>query len=303
MTFSLRLGSKSAKYDIKSTSFYVYCLVDISMPEGPEARTTADKLQWVSGLEVCSLVITAGVPGKRNHALKSALCNRVWSYGKKVIISLTQSGDLLHLVFELGMSGRFTYSSESATKVSFYLISGVDNSQAELHWGYTRPHGAALHLFSNSELVQWLDQFGPDILATYVSADQWFGIWKKPKIKDWNLCKALLDQHVIAGVGNYLKSEILYFSRLHPGRKVRSLSDTELETLRQVTHYVTYVSYTYGGCTLESFISPDGTEGRYPVAVYGWSNSKETKDKYGNEILRTKEFDGRTTSWCPSIQR
>ena len=283
------------------------------MPEGPEARTVADKMQGLIGWRLSEYKLMVQpkadnsneplIPGKQSQELKVANITHVWSYGKKVIITIDSD---LHLVFELGMSGRFTYTEESGTKIVFQLSN--DQEVKYLCWGYTRPHGAALHIFNSPQLQDWLSQYGPDLLGDYVrghpiSPEKWRDIWRTKKYQKWNLCKVLHDQHAIAGVGNYLKSEILYYAGLAPGREVQSLSDPELERLRRVTLHIMYVSYSYGGYTLESFISPDGAWGKYPAAIYGPINSKVTKDKYGNEIVRTKEFSGQTTSWCPAVQK
>lgn len=269
------------------------------MPEAPEARTVADKLLWLQNCVLVSWNRLDGTPGKQLQDLTQSQITRVWSYGKKVIISMS---DDCHLVFELGMYGRFTYSQEPETRITLKVKDSTGVTK-DVYWGYMCVNGAACHAFSTEKLKEWLSNYGPDILNNGVSSETWNSIWRNKKLAKWNLCKALLDQHVIAGVGNYLKSEILYYSGLHPGRTVDSLSDDELERLRLVTHHIIYVSYTYGGLTLESFISPDGSKGEYPAAVYGHINQRGNRDNYGNIIKRSQEFDARTTSYCPNIQK
>ena len=109
-----------------------------------------------------------------------------------------------------------------------------------------------------------------------------------------------MDQSVISGVGNYLKSECLYFSRLSPHRETNTLSEDELKTLNSVIKNVIRKSYETGGATIYTFSGFDGQKGDYSrrFAVYN-----QPKDPEGREVKRETTKDGRTTFWIPEIQK
>ncbi len=114
------------------------------------------------------------------------------------------------------------------------------------------------------------------------------------------LAEALMDQSVISGVGNYVKAEALYESRLSPHRTVASLDDDELVRLRDSIVYVMRCSYDSGGATIATYRQPDGSAGQAQgrFAVYGHS-----VDPMGNPVTAETTPDGRTTWWSPAVQR
>ena len=71
----------------------------------------------------------------------------------------------------------------------------------------------------------------------------------------------LLDQSLVSGIGFYLLTEILYYSKVHPLRIGNSLTKNELNAIRINSHKIMSLSYSYGGFTLKDFISPSGKRG------------------------------------------
>ena len=108
--------------------------------------------------------------------------------------------------------------------------------------------------------------------------------------------KELEDEEMIWELG-YLKSEILYRSKIRPDRVLSSISDDEINTLYNVTLQTIKEAYLAGGLTIKSFWSPDGQRGMFPVHVY-----KKEIDPLGNSIVAEKFKDGRTSYWVPKIQ-
>lgn len=85
---------------------------------------------------------------------------------------------------------------------------------------------------------------------------------------------------------------------MHPERKVETITHNEWDRIRVASHQVLALSYSYGGFTIESFISPDGAYGMYPAAVYGKSH-----DPQGNPVVTSKGKKGQTLHWIPAIQK
>lgn len=139
-----------------------------------------------------------------------------------------------------------------------------------------------------------LPDLGPDILEIELTPHEWACIFAKNGGK--KLHDLLLEQKAISGIGNYLKSDICYEARVLPDRRVSSLSQWEVEALRVAAHRIIRESYSYGGLTIKSYWSPDGSAGRYPARVY---NRKV--DNYGQRIVYEK-MGGRGTYYVPGYQ-
>jgi formamidopyrimidine-DNA glycosylase len=111
------------------------------------------------------------------------------------------------------------------------------------------------------------------------------------------VCTFLLDQSNLSGVGNYLKSEILYHAAIHPSRTVVSLTDDEVEALYIHTVRVMAASLKAGGYTMSDYLSPDGSTGGYQPSVYGKSYTSD------NRVVVKEVFqDRRATYWVPGVQ-
>ena len=107
-----------------------------------------------------------------------------------------------------------------------------------------------------------------------------------------------MDQGIFAGVGNYIRAEALYLSKLSPFRPASKLSEDEVHNLCQHIVDVMEESYKYQGATIQTYKTAYGEEGRYSslFKVYG-----QKSDPLGNKIIK-QDSGGRTIHWCPSIQ-
>lgn len=109
-----------------------------------------------------------------------------------------------------------------------------------------------------------------------------------------------MDQSVISGVGNYVKAEALYLAELSPHRTVGSLTLAETDVLHQQIINVMKAAYNTGGATFSTYRNPDGSRGnaQQRFVVYG-----NKVDPLGNPVIKEETRDGRTTHWCPTIQK
>lgn len=280
------------------------------MPEGPEARTVADKLRPY----LVSRIITDVYTGERAktlgfHNLKCpATIIGVRSYGKKVLIDL-DTGHMM--ITSLGMGGRLQYTKGDHSHIRF------DLSDAELKGSFrvmkfvfslffddTRYMGS-IDIIPNANISFYFKDLGPDLMQhaldpkTWIPLDTWIAIFTQKKYLKWNVADVLNEQCLVAGIGWYLMTEILYYAAIHPERTVESLSADDWDRIRICAHKIMLLSYSHGGFTIESFISPDGAYGMYPAAVYGKSH-----DPLGNPIIDQKwKKKGRTVHWVPAIQK
>lgn len=261
-------------------------------PEGPEVRTVADKLHLV----ITGRTIVAVYKGPRakfigdHNIICPMLILQVRSHGKKLIIDLPG----YMMIISLGMTGRLQYTEGNHSHVAMTLDDGI-----RLYFDDYRYMGS-VDVIPNHAIPFYFKDIGPDLLqlalneATWIPLDYWLSIFKGPSKRI--IYKVLKDQSLVAGIGNYLVSEILYYARISPLRTVVSITDVEWDSIRVCAHAVIRLSYAYGGLTIESFISPDGTLGTYPKVVYG-----QRVDPYGNVVERIN-LD-QTAHWVPAVQK
>jgi len=114
-----------------------------------------------------------------------------------------------------------------------------------------------------------------------------------------SIAEVLMDQTVFSGVGNYIRAEALYLSKLSPWRQCNKLSQDEIRTLCQSIVDVMQGSYAHQGATIHTYKTAYGEEGRYSTLfqVYG----RET-DPMGRKIIKQPTPDKRTIHWCPEVQ-
>jgi formamidopyrimidine-DNA glycosylase len=112
----------------------------------------------------------------------------------------------------------------------------------------------------------------------------------------------LLDQRLVAGIGNIYAAEALWRSGIHPRR---AGNRTSLSRLVGLTHSVQEVlrdAITQGGTTLRDFAGPDGASGFFSVKLNVYGRQGEPCGRCGATI-RAAVIGGRTTAWCPACQR
>ena len=143
-------------------------------------------------------------------------------------------------------------------------------------------------------------QLGPDLLGTSVTLEKFSEALRKGSRSSWTLAKVLMNQKVVAGIGNYLKAEILFETKLSPYTTVNQLSPTDMENLYHACIKHIHNAYAAKGATIKNYTLPDGTPGsaQYKFKVYAQRNCPE-----GHTVLREETEDKRTTHWCSTCQR
>lgn len=219
-----------------------------------------------------------------------------------------------HKMNAVDTKGIYTVHSSEETDGADTDSDGSDNKVGKFYFHDSRRFGD-VHFLKSAEIadIKAVYDMGPDLLDhainTHLTNKEWLAVFlrigssptaiknKTLAIGKRTISTILLDQSFVAGIGNYLKSEILYYSAILPDRLAKDISLDEWETLRVVSHHIIEVAHSYGGLTIESFINPDGSMGTYPRAVYG-----KKEDPLGNKVYSSKTKDGRNSFWVPEIQ-
>jgi formamidopyrimidine-DNA glycosylase len=119
------------------------------------------------------------------------------------------------------------------------------------------------------------------------------------KVKEHDITYFMMNQKYLSGVGNYLKAEILYATKIYPGAKASFIIQDSNLTLQLLYNTLNLIlkAYRAGGLTIRTYVSPSGVKGSFDTQVYG-----KTLDLNGFQILKQTFQDKRTTHYCPTIQ-
>ena len=113
----------------------------------------------------------------------------------------------------------------------------------------------------------------------------------------------ILDQSVIAGVGNIYADEALFYAKIHPKRRTESLSDEEIRNLLEGTKTTMQKSIDSGGSTMQNYVKADGTKGDYlKLFAKVFRREGEPCVECGTEIVKIR-VAGRGTHICPHCQK
>jgi formamidopyrimidine-DNA glycosylase len=112
----------------------------------------------------------------------------------------------------------------------------------------------------------------------------------------------LLDQRLVAGIGNIYAIEALWRAGIHPRRGGNRSSVLRLAGLARSVQEVLAEAITQGGTTLRDFAGPDGELGYFAVKLKVYGRQGQPCITCGTTI-RSAVIGGRTTAWCPKCQR
>mgnify|MGYP001179906210 CR=1 FL=1 len=268
------------------------------MPEGPEVKRNTDFLnRELSGKMFETLEIISGryqthgpFIGFDKMTTKVLIVSEVLCKGKFIYFKF-QDGTSLWCT--LGMSASW---QKKETKHSRIRIK--TNYGNEVFFNDIRNFGTIKYVTTEKELNDKLGSLGPDILNTYVDTDLFKKrLDKKPK---WSIAKALMNQSVVSGIGNYLKAEILYAAKISPHRLCKDLTKEEIADIAQESFNIARASYQSGGATITTYRDENNKKGLYSRKFMVYNHKTDPK---GNKVIKETTTDKRSTYWVPDIQK
>ena len=216
------------------------------MPEGPEIRREADRIERVlTGRTLVHVDLTLPHLQPFAASLIGTTVTGIDTHGKAL---LTRFSD-----------GRTLYSHNQLYG-KWYVCrrDRPPGTRRSLRVGlHTETHSALLMSASNIELLDAdalaafppIARLGPDVLSVALSWRDVAARLNEPDFAGRSLGALYLDQHFIAGIGNYLRSEILFAAGLHPAERPRLLSRSEIGALARATLVISQRAYATAGVT------------------------------------------------------
>ena len=281
------------------------------MPELPEVEVVRRTLLPIVGSRVTG-VWGSGQPLHMNRpvdldAIRAAsvggVVEEIRRWGKYLMLDFV---DRPHFILiHLGMTGRLSRTAATATRAShthivFYLER--DREMVELRYSDPRRFGQlSLAERGRERLHPALAKLGPDPLGQAITGDY---LWSRTRGSNRHIKTLLIEQSLVAGIGNIYASEALWRARIQPTARANRLSRQRLDALAEAIAHVLARALRHGGTTLRDFVAADGAQGQHfqYLTVYARAGQTCARRECAGQIRR-QVVQGRATFFCPRCQR
>lgn len=270
------------------------------MPELPEVETTVRALRpHLVGRTITHMKIMwprhigKPTPDEIENQIRNQRITAVGRRGKYIVLSLHTKESL---IIHLRMSGHLSVVAANEplhrhVRTIFYLDDGK-----ELRFRDQRKFGK-VYLVADTAVV--LGKLGPEPLEPAFTANE---LQQRLANRRRAMKPLLLDQQVVAGLGNIYADEALFDAGIHPRRTADSLNQQEIERLHMAIQKVLQLGISREGASIELYTKPDGTMGDMQNAVAVFRRSGEPCYRCGTLIERII-LGGRSTHFCPTCQK
>ena len=292
------------------------------MPELPEVETVRRGLEQklnkfiIKKVEICR-DSTVAFPTNKDEfveGLQNSLLYKWDRRGKYLIAQLKKvQNENLHfsleksqnngfLVVHLRMTGYFKFLDNSTQPCKHTRIRFFDRKNNELRYIDLRSFGLMWWIkngLSPYKIIKGLGSLGPEPFSKDFNANY----LKKVISKRTKSIKAiLLDQTIVAGIGNIYADESLYLAGISPFREARTKKKNELIKLKESIVTILKKSIGSGGTTFSDFRDLEGENGNFGLQTNVYRRTGKECHKCGNLIER-KKITGRSTHWCSICQK
>lgn len=299
------------------------------MPEGPEVRRAASWILERRGDTILSAETVSGKLHRRGvprlSEYRPGKLVDVGVLGKSIFVR-TEGALTLHST--LGMSGWWysrewldrylgevigerSYKPQYADQVKKHVRFKLTFATDELVYVDQRNFGN-LRFCDDGEVQEISSKLGPDVMATdplYL-----FTVISEARARkrDQHVCRLLLDQSVVSGLGNIYRAEALYLAKVNPWTWVSKLTDEECYLLAYAAAHVTAHGFyqqpipddlrrNFTAGNVKAVVAPQVSTTEYQTGRF-YNVYQSKYDPEGNQVIARPDSGGRTVWWCPSRQ-
>ena len=275
------------------------------MPELPEVETVCRALSKVTKnfkikkIEFYRKDLRWQVKDNIETILENSIFIEPYRRGKYILIPTNMDNILL---IHLGMSGKIRIKKKVDVILKHdHMRMTVENNHDYFVLTYNDPRRFGyIDLFEKQKLREHflLAKIGVEPLGKELTVKYLYNNFKK---RSKSIKNALIDQKIIAGIGNIYASEILYKAKIHPLRNVNTLSNSDLVSIIKFTKITLQNSINLGGTTIRDHLQPDGSLGYFKqnLEVYGKTNEKCNNCDC---LISLKVISNRSTFFCINCQ-
>ncbi len=288
------------------------------MPELPEVETVK---RGLSNYLVGQRILKLDVLRKKSFQSDKSSANafligaKVTSVSRRAKLLLIELSSNYTMAIHLKMTGQLVYRSEkgdrfgaghpndslisslpdTTTRVIFTLDKGklFFNDQRVFGW---------IKLIPTPEIenFEFIKKLGPEPLEKAFTNEVFI---KQVRRRNKSQIKpVILDQTVLAGVGNIYADEALWTAKIHPQTRVYQLSDSQLVKLRKAIVEVLNIGIEAGGSTDKNYVDAQGKKGSYLKFAKVFRREDESCHRCGQKIRKIK-VAGRGTHFCATCQK
>ncbi|MBY6019377.1 bifunctional DNA-formamidopyrimidine glycosylase/DNA-(apurinic or apyrimidinic site) lyase [Halomonas denitrificans] len=270
------------------------------MPELPEVEVTRQGIApHLEGRVVEQVIV-------RNPRLRWPVDPLIQQLVGQTILSVTRRAKYLLvdteagvLILHLGMSGSLRVLDPAPEPGKHDHLDLVLDSGAVLRLNDPRRFGAAIWWQLPLDAQPLLNKLGPEPLTAAFNAEQ---LATALKGKTSAIKTALMDNHVVVGVGNIYANEALFAAGIHPKRAAGNLSKARLAKLVEEVKAVLARAIQQGGTTLKDFTQADGKPGYFVQQLNVYGRGGQACVQCGAQLKEIK-LGQRATVYCGHCQR
>lgn len=275
------------------------------MPELPEVETTRRSLAPVlEGATVSRVAVARDRMVRRQpnpqDFERRLIQARVLEVGRHGKFLMTVLDNDIVWVTHLGMSGRISLVDRAEPQAAHSNVVVSLDSGVDFRFIDPRTFGFVV-AYTPEELAESsLARLGRDALFDLPRSRQ---LGELLEGRQAPIKALLLDQHLIAGIGNIYADESLHRAAVSPHRPGGSLTSSEVAALRKAIRDTLQHALAWGGTSLDdlAYLLPDGRTGDYVKRLRAYGREGEVCRRCGAEIVRNV-IRSRSSFWCPGCQ-
>ena len=273
------------------------------MPEKPEVITVARKLSTkilnkkILGVEIFynNVIEYPSIEDFKKNIVNQQI-HDIFTRGKWIVMTL----DDYYLLVHLRMEGKFFYRTKEDEKNKHEHVFFDLDDGTQLRYADVRKFGKMM-LIEKDKIYKMkpytelgLEPWDKELTSNYLK-DKFCTLSLPIK-------SALLDQTIIAGIGNIYADEILFLSKINPLTKAKELTDKNRKDIIKNTIKVMDEAVDKGGTTIRSYTSEEGVTGIFQNDLFVHQRAKEPCRICNTPIIKIR-VGGRGTYYCPKCQK
>jgi endonuclease-8 len=301
------------------------------MPEVMEIRKYSDLINmFVKGKQLINIKIING-RYKKHSAFESY--NNIKKALPLKLIESNSKGKFIYLTFEknfyilntLGLSGGWAFLPSGKIqykmpklleyidkdKVESYLLQSINHINIEFEFDVGTlvffdmlSFGTVKVETSIEQLNKKLETIGPDIMNVDTTFDIFLNRIRTRVNMNKPIGVVLMNQKIISGVGNYIRADVLWLSKISPFTNINKLTDIQLKSIFHSIKVITWGNYNRElGINKKQIKKSDKIPHDYKRDFFVY---REQFDIYGNPVVKQELYEGsqkRFIYWVPSIQK
>lgn len=272
------------------------------MPELPEVETVKRALE--KSIENKRIIdfyhgekdLRFPFPKHYSKKLKGNIILKPFRIGKYCILPLSNKKNIL---LHLGMSGKILILNKKPEIGAHDHVLITLEGEIYILYNDQRRFGFIDIIDENIFDNKFIKKLGPEALSNKFNGENFYNLIQN---KDKSIKSILLDQSIVAGLGNIYVNEVLFASNISPKRKGKNISKIKSFQLVKNVKKILKQAIKQGGTTIKDHIQPDGNLGYFKqnLKVYGRTNDKCLE--CDGKIKEIKQL-GRSSFFCGSCQR